>query len=71
MYECEEKTGTVVETSSKLPCPPEWAWVQLDGDCRVPLLPSEFKRHGIPLEVGARVIVAVGDIHPFLVGAAD
>src|SRR5262245_56909288 len=46
---------------------PGTVWVQLDGDCQVPLLPEEFTRLGKPARLGMRVKVAVGDIHPYLV----
>jgi hypothetical protein len=53
--------GTVCEVG------PGMVWVQLDGDCRVPLLPDEFSRKGGEARPGMRVEVAVGDIHPSLV----
>lgn len=65
-------TGTVVKSSSTYPCPTEWVWVALDypETCKVPLLPSSFKRLKIPIEKGIRVKLDVGDIHAYLLGRA-
>ena len=67
-------TGSVVEIEDeqRLPAYVVWprVWVLLTDGVRVPLLPSEFSRLSVPLAVGQKVDVAVGDIHPYLVEAA-